>query len=153
MFLVSCLIMRHNQKKHQVTTLPCMLRYFALLRLGFSAWEGLQLHQQRKRQRQQHLTAVHALWTCKQAWTGWRRDFLPWAGQKRTAHDRAISHWRSNVLAGTMCAWREVMNPRICVSVASALALSAVQKGCRHDGKGASVIVIGPLLGHCFPQV
>ena len=94
----------------QHLSLVYMFRYFAFLRLSFSAWESFQLHQQRKRQHREQLMVAHKFRTCKKAWMAWRRDFLPWARQKRSDHARAVSHWRSNVLARTMCSWVEVLN-------------------------------------------
>ena len=35
---------------------------------------------------------------------------MPWTRLKRAADSKADSHWRSNVLTGTMCAWAEVCN-------------------------------------------
>ena len=85
-------------------------RYFAALRLGFSAWQGFQARQHSKRQQQRLLEGVHAHWVCKQAWAAWRQCFMPWARLSREADRRALAHWRFNVLTGTVCAWAEVCN-------------------------------------------
>ena len=83
-------------------------RYFAFLRTAMSAWQSFQLHQRGKQQQQQRLTAGHQCWLRQQVWMVWRHAFMPLARERRAAHAKALGHWRSNVLTGTMCAWSEV---------------------------------------------
>lgn len=73
-----------------------------------SAWQGFLEKQHSKRQRQQQLEAVHASWVRKRVWGAWRHCFMPLARLKHATASQAVSHWRSNVLTGSLCAWAEV---------------------------------------------